>query len=118
MSFEKMVEYNEIIGQLYTEKVMLEEQVADIQSEKVDMYEKQIDALDKENKQLRKQVADLSNVNDSSTEGQEDNVISLRKQLKSMTEKKDMYRNERYELQRQIEVLNRKINRLMRDEDE
>ena len=118
MSLEKLPEYNEIIGQLYTEKIMLEEQIADMQSEKVGMYEEQINILTEENKSLRKQVLDLSNVSEDDTIISPEVVLNLRKELKDMTEKKDMYRNERYALKNEITHLNRKINRLERAKDE
>lgn len=112
MSFR---EYNEIIGQLYTEKMMLEEKIEEIKAEKNEKYTDDISNLYQENQALRKTVSDLTQQAESMSEDDDNNVISLRKQLQDMTKKKDMYRNERYELRRQIDVLERKIDRLMRD---
>lgn len=112
MTLEKCIEYNEIIGQLYTEKIMLEEQLADVQAEKVGMYEEQINILNEENKVLRKQILDLTNLSEGNEDADSPTVINLRKELKDMTEKKNMYRNERYALKNEINFLNRKINKL------
>lgn len=112
MSFR---EYNEIIGQLYTEKMMLEGKIEEIRAEKNEKYTDDISNLYQENQALRKTVSDLTQQAESMSEDDDNNVISLRKQLQDMTKKKDMYRNERYELRRQIDVLERKIDRLMRD---
>lgn len=118
MSFENSVEYNEIIGQLYTEKIMLEEKIADMQVEKVDMYEEQINILSKENESLRKQVLELSNSSEDDEENDPNTVTELRKLLEDMTEKKNMYRNERYRLKDEIAFLNRKLNNLERVQNE
>ena len=109
------IQYNKIIGQLYSEKLLLEEEMKGLSLEK-DEYSNDLSLIEKENQELkdeiiclRKQVADFEEVEDG------DKIVDLRKQLKDMTEKKDMYRNERYQLRREIDFLNNQIHRLKRE---
>lgn len=108
-------EYNEIIGQLYTEKLILEGKLEDMKEEKIEKYTDDINNLYQENQELRKTISDLNENIQNQNKSSDDNVVNLRKQLQDMTEKKNMYRNERYELKNEIKYLHRKIDELMRE---
>ena len=107
--------YDEMIGKLFVEVSDLKNQLEEMESKNNDMsiylddYANQIDELVEENRKLRTRVSELNDT---------DEVATLRKELKDMTEKKNTYRNQRYALKNEITHLNRKLLRKKKKKDE